>query len=361
MQQNTFEPTKILVIDDDETICMLIKTVMEPHYEINMCHSGKSAVKMVQENSPDLILLDIFLPDANGFDIMKKLKEDEMSANIPVLLMTGDDDSGMEEKGFRHGATDYIKKPFAPAILKQRAKQIIDLYHYQKSIEEEVRFQTERSNRLTVEMMLVLSKTVDMKDHYTDGHSRRVAALCAEIGRRLGKTIREQVELYEIGLLHDIGKIGVNETILRKNTRLTDDEFTEIKQHTIKGYEILQEIKDMPKLCEGARWHHERFDGTGYPDGLKGEEIPEAARITCIADCYDAMTSTRTYSVPKEQTQVRSEIVRCQGTWFDPRIADVMLAMIDEDTEYRMNETITGNDIWKEHDKLWNFVNLSVL
>lgn len=226
-------------------------------------------------------------------------------------------------------------------------------YQYEEKLEKEVDRQTRRSKRLTREMMSTLSKTVDTKDHYTDGHSRRVAAICAEIGRRMGKSDREQVELYEIGLLHDIGKIGIHEDIIHKSTRLTDDEFSAVKAHTIKGYEILKEITDMPELSEGARWHHERFNGTGYPDGLKEYEIPERARIACIADCYDAMTSTRTYSVPKKQSDVRAEIERCRGTWFDPQIADVMLAMIDEDTDYRMNETAEVNDVWKNYDRLW--------
>ena len=226
-------------------------------------------------------------------------------------------------------------------------------YEYEEKLEKEVDRQTRRSKRLTREMMFTLSRTVDTKDHYTDGHSRRVAAICAEIGRRMGKSDREQVELYEIGLLHDIGKIGIHEDIIHKSTRLTDDEFAAVKAHTVKGYEILKEISDMPELSEGARWHHERFNGTGYPDGLKEYEIPERARIACIADFYDAMTSTRTYSVPKKQSDVHAEIERCRGTWFDPQIADVMLAMIDEDKDYRMNETADVNDVWKNYDRLW--------
>ena len=226
-------------------------------------------------------------------------------------------------------------------------------YEYEEKLEKEVDRQTRRSKRLTREMMFTLSRTVDTKDHYTDGHSRRVAAICAEIGRRMGKSDREQVELYVIGLLHDIGKIGIHEDIIHKSTRLTDDEFAAVKAHTVKGYEILKEISDMPELSEGARWHHERFNGTGYPDGLKEYEIPERARIACIADFYDAMTSTRTYSVPKKQSDVHAEIERCRGTWFDPQIADVMLAMIDEDKDYRMNETADVNDVWKNYDRLW--------
>ena len=232
--------------------------------------------------------------------------------------------------------------------------QYVNMLEKQKeAIEKEVRRQTHRIRRLSREMMLSLSKTVDTKDHYTDGHSRRVAALCAEIGRRLNKSDEEQVELYEIGLLHDIGKIGVHEDIINKSTRLTDDEFASVKDHPIKGYEILKEIKDMPNLWQGARWHHEHFDGSGYPDGIKGEEIPEAARITCVADCYDAMTSTRSYSKPRSQAEVRAEVERCKGTWFDPVVADALLSMIDEDKDYEMNEKADGSRIWKEYDRLW--------
>ncbi|MBR4725815.1 MAG: HD domain-containing protein [Lachnospiraceae bacterium] len=344
---------RVLVVDDDETICELVRSLMEPVYEIGVTLSGKDAVRRATEFIPDLILLDIHLSDADGFAIMDELKKSEKVADIPVLLLTGDNDTVTEENGFKRGASDYVRKPFAPDVLRVRAKRIIDLHHYQKSIEDEVKRQTELSRRLTREMMLALSKTVDTKDHYTDGHSRRVAAICAEIGRRLGKTQLDQIKLYEVGLLHDIGKIGIHDDIIRKNTRLTDDEFAIVKAHTVKGYQILKEITDMPKLCEGAHHHHEKYNGSGYPDGLAGEAIPEEARIACIADCYDAMTSTRTYSTPRKQEDVRAEILRCRGTWFDPKITDVMLGMIDEDSEYRMNENADGGDVWKEYDRLW--------
>ncbi len=354
VRENRFlERSRIFVIDDDETVCSMIGSILSPLYETEISLTGTDAVKRITEYDPDLVILDIHLSDGNGFEIMDGLKKEDRTAAIPVLLVTGDDDNQTEENAFRRGASDFIRKPFAPDILKQRTKRIIELYHYQRSIEDEVRKQTGRSKRLSREMMLALSKTVDTKDHYTDGHSRRVAAMSAEIARRLGKSADEQVEIFEIGLLHDIGKIGVHEDIIHKETRLTDDEFSEIKAHTLKGDEILKEITDMPRLRQGARWHHEHFDGKGYPDGLKGNDIPEAARIVCVADCYDAMTSTRTYSVPKKQSEVRAEIERCKNTWFDPVIADVMLAMIDEDKEYRMNEKADISGIWKEYDRLW--------
>lgn len=192
--------------------------------------------------------------------------------------------------------------------------------------------------RLTREMMLALSKTVDAKDHYTNGHSQRVADYAREIARRMGKNPEEQEKIYEMGLLHDIGKIGVSEEIINKTSRLTDEEFAKIKEHTVIGSAILRQISAMPELSDGARSHHERYDGRGYPDGLKGNEIPETARIICLADCYDAMTSTRTYSKPKAQEAVRAEILRCKGSQFDPVIADVMISMIDDDPEYTMHE-----------------------
>ena len=226
-----------------------------------------------------------------------------------------------------------------------------DLYMYQSGLKQEVGRQTERADRLSLEMMIALSKTVDAKDHYTNGHSGRVAEYSAELARRMGKSEEEQEKIYEMGLMHDIGKIGISEEIINKTSRLTDEEFDEIKKHTVVGYDILSAITEMPELAIGARYHHERYDGKGYPDGLSGKDIPEAARIICLADCYDAMTSTRTYSEPKTQQEVRAEIVRCSGTQFDPDIAQVMIQMIDDDIEYKMNEQ-GGARVWKNRDKL---------
>ena len=198
--------------------------------------------------------------------------------------------------------------------------------------------QEQKSAHLTQGFMLALAKAVDAKDHYTSGHSERVAQYAKEIARRLGKSEKEQEEIYTMGLLHDIGKIGVSEAIINKKGRLTDEEFAEIKTHPLKGYEILQNVKEIPELATGARWHHERYDGRGYPDGLSGETIPEEARIIAVADAYDAMTSKRAYSDVRPQAQVRSEIERCKGSQFDPKMADAMLSMIDNDVEYKMHE-----------------------
>nr|MCR4892994.1 HD domain-containing protein [Lachnospiraceae bacterium] len=166
----------------------------------------------------------------------------------------------------------------------------------------------------------------------------RVACYATMLSAKLGMSESEQKEIYELGLLHDVGKIGVHEDIINKPSRLTDEEFEQIKAHTTVGYEILTTITELPSLATGARWHHEKYDGTGYPDGKKGEDIPLAARIICVADCYDAMTSSRSYSDPRPQEKVRAEFERCKGKQFDPEIADLMIALIDADKDYCMNE-----------------------
>lgn len=141
-----------------------------------------------------------------------------------------------------------------------------------------------------------------------------------------------------MALLHDIGKIGVSEAVINKRARLTEEEYAEIKQHPLIGYEILSHVQDVPRLSTGARWHHERYDGTGYPDGLAGDNIPPEARIICVADAYDAMTSKRTYSGVRPQQEVRDEILNRAGSQFDPDYARIMARMIEEDTDYNMRE-----------------------
>ena len=198
--------------------------------------------------------------------------------------------------------------------------------------------QEQKTAHLTKDFMMALAKAVDAKDHYTSGHSIRVAKYSREIARRMGMSPEEQEDIYTLGLLHDIGKIGVPESIINKNGKLTDEEFETIKEHPVMGYDILKNVKELPSLAVGARWHHERYNGRGYPDGLSGESIPLEARIIGVADAYDAMTSNRAYSSVRPQEQVRAEIERCKGSQFDPVIADVMISIMDDDKDYRLHE-----------------------
>jgi putative two-component system response regulator len=165
-----------------------------------------------------------------------------------------------------------------------------------------------------------------------------VAQYAREIARRAGYSRENQEHIYIMGLLHDVGKIGVPDAVINKPARLTDEEFLLIKTHPIQGAKILQTIEEMPQLATGARYHHERYDGKGYPDGLAGLEIPEEARIIGVADAYDAMTSNRSYRRSMSQEEVREQIVQGMGTQFDPHFAEIMLEMMDEDADYQMRE-----------------------
>ena len=209
---------------------------------------------------------------------------------------------------------------------------------YQDEIIIKQQAQLTMSEHFSLQMVTTLAGTVDAKDSYTKGHSNRVAAYSKEIARRMGKDEDFQKKIYYMGILHDIGKIGIPDAIINKNGRLTSEEFMVIRTHPGIGADVLKNITDMPTLYYGARWHHERFDGTGYPDGLRGKDIPLEARIIAVADAYDAMTSKRSYRDSLPQEKVRSEIISGRGTQFDPVIADVMLSMITEDVDFRMKE-----------------------
>ena len=213
-----------------------------------------------------------------------------------------------------------------------------ELLHFQHHLEEEVEIKTRENESLSFHVVLTLADAIDAKDRYTNGHSRRVATYSREIAKRAGYSLEQQDEIYMMGLLHDVGKIGIPDAVINKPGRLTNDEFEIIKLHPQVGARILDNIKEMPKLAIGAHWHHERFDGRGYPDGLKGYDIPEEARIIAVSDAYDAMTSNRSYRNIMQQSKVRSEIENGSGVQFDPKFASIMLSMIDDDKNYEMKE-----------------------
>ncbi len=191
---------------------------------------------------------------------------------------------------------------------------------------------------MNIQVVSALAAAIDAKDNYTNGHSSRVAEYARMIAARAGYSKAEQDEIYLMGLLHDVGKIGVPDEVINKPTSLTAEEFALIRKHPVIGNSILGSIKERPKLATGARWHHERYDGGGYPDGIAGEQIPEEARIIAVADAYDAMTSRRSYRDAMPRDKVRSEIENGIAKQFDPRFARIMLQMMDEDTDYSMRE-----------------------
>ena len=194
----------------------------------------------------------------------------------------------------------------------------------------------ERLDQLNTNIIRALSYTIDAKDRYTSGHSQRVADYSLAIAKRMGKSEADQKIIYYAGLLHDVGKIRVSEEVINKSAKLTEEEFNQIRIHPVSGYHILKDIHEDIRIAYGAKYHHERYDGKGYPNALEGENIPEIARIIGVADAYDAMASNRSYRDALPQEIVRSEIEKGKGKQFDARIADIMLQMIDEDTNYNM-------------------------
>lgn len=342
---NIAKKDNILVVDDDKMNLAIVHKMLGIRYDVTCVSSGMDAISYLNNNVPDMILLDLHMPEMSGLEVLEKIREQDKLSDIPVVFLTADNDRKTEIDIFKAGAMDFIQKPFIAEVVIQRISRILELYHYQKSLQQEVDRKTaelRESNRKVTnvlsQMIMALGSAIDAKDAYTNGHSERVARYSGELARRMGKSTQEINDIYYIGLLHDIGKIGIPDYIINKAGKLTEEEYELIKNHPNIGADILSSITEMPGISFGAHWHHERFDGKGYPDGLAGEDIPEVARIICVADAYDTMTSKRVYRDILPQKVARDEILKGRGTQFDPVIADYMLEMIDEDTEYQLHE-----------------------
>lgn len=217
--------------------------------------------------------------------------------------------------------------------------------YFQRKIRQTLK-QEEQYKKITLESIEAIARTIDVKDSYTNGHSRRVGYYSREIAKAMGLDDKEVENIFYTALLHDIGKIGIPISIINKPSRLDDNEFATMKTHTSKGGKILKDISTIPGIVEGAMYHHERYDGTGYPKGLKGEEIPLIARIICCADCFDAMATKRSYKEPCSKEYIINEFKRCSGSQFDPEIAKIMVKLIEEDKF----KTIMEEDLKRKND-----------
>ena len=333
----------VVVVDDDKTNLKTAGVILS---RSNMRVSAFKAAPVLfdflrQGNRPDLILLDIIMPECDGFEALKQIRllEKELHIEeIPVIFLTANEDLDAETRGLSLGAMDFIKKPFVPDVLVMRVRHIIDLVRLQRNLSSQVEVKTREVADLSLQVVLAMADVIDAKDTYTNGHSIRVAKYSKMIAARYGYSEKAQSDLYMTALLHDVGKVSVPLQVMNKKEKLTPEEFAYIKNHPVVGAGILSNIKAMPLLSVGARSHHERYDGTGYPDGLKGTDIPEEARIIAVADAYDAMSSYRIYRDKLPQEEVRSEIVNGKGSQFDPVFADIMLEMMEEDKDYSMSE-----------------------
>ena len=330
----------VYIVDDDiANLKMAGHILSKKGMRVSALKSGQALLDFIRANdAPDLILLDIMMPELDGFGTLERLRRMKGCQDVPVIFLTGDEDADTETRGLRLGAMDFIKKPFVPEVLMLRIRHIIDLVRLQRDLSSEVARKTDEIKKLSLSIVETLAEAIDAKDAYTHGHSKRVAEYAAEIARRYGYDRERCRDIYMMGLLHDVGKIGIPDAVINKPGRLTDEDYGIIKTHPAKGDRILSNIEEMPELATGARWHHERFDGHGYPDALARDSIPEEARIIAVADAYDAMTSHRSYRDVMTQEAVRAEIEKGRGRQFDAVFADIMLQMIDEDRDYRLRE-----------------------
>lgn len=318
----------ILIVDDNQMNLTLAKHALSADYDVTLVKSGFEALDFLAENSTDLILLDISMPEMDGKETMKRIREKKELKSIPIIFLTADSAPETEVQCLNDGADDFIAKPFVPQVMRSRVSRILELTDLRNDLEARLAEKTKQVELVTLNAIMAIANTIEAKDQYTSGHSIRVARCSVAIASHMGMSEDELRNLDFMALLHDIGKIGIPDAILNKPARLDDDEFAVIKKHPSIGFEILRNINTIPDLQSGALYHHERFDGAGYVSGLKGEEIPFNARIIAIADAYDAMTSDRAYRKALSSEEVIAELEKGRGKQFDPKILDAFLEML---------------------------------
>lgn len=319
----------ILVVDDSKLNLKIAENALKEYFKISTALSGLEALRFLKKEHVDLILLDIEMPILNGIETLMQIKQDDMISAIPVIFLTSITDRDVEARCLTLGAQDFIIKPFyKPAILR-RVQRVLELESLRSDLEKQVIEKTKELERLTMQTITTFANAIDAKDNYTKGHSLRVAKYSKLIAGKLGWSELGMRNLFYTALLHDIGKIGIPDYILNKTDKLTDDEYKVIMKHPEIGGHILEDVIVVPYLGIGAYSHHEKYDGTGYPNGTKAEEIPLIGRIIGVADAVDAMMSDRAYRLKLPQKKVISELKRCRGTQFDPLLADIMINILE--------------------------------
>lgn len=318
----------ILVVDDNKTSLQMARSILGESYIVLPALSGEIALRYAEKKPIDLILLDLVMPVMDGRETLNALRRIPQCVNVPVIFLTALNTQGVEVECLRLGACDFITKPFIPEVLLTRIQRTLELEAYRKDLQGRLHAKTTELENVVIESITTIANTLDAKDEYTKGHSVRVAGYAMAIAEQKNWSSEDCSALYKVALLHDIGKIGLPDAVLKKNAPLTDEEFYDVKQHTLIGANILKDISTLRNLSIGARHHHENFDGTGYPQGLKGYEIPEIARIIGVADAYDAMTSDRCYRPRMSDAIAQQRLVQSAGKQFDPEIVTIFVTML---------------------------------
>ncbi len=343
--------SKVLIVDDLELNRDMLTAILEKDYPILQADGGRKAISMIQKHQDEIavVLLDLIMPEVDGFAVLEVMRNQSWLKAIPVLVITAESKPGVESKCFEMGVSDFIKKPFDNAIVRNRVKNIVDLFSYKNQLEEKVEKQTEtlkKQYKLLVmqaeklkesntKIIDILGTVVECRNLESGEHIKRVKGFTRILAEQMmadypeyGLTKEKIDVIVSASALHDVGKIAIPDSILLKPARLTKDEYEYMKSHTTRGCEVLNNIQDVWDEAYGkvsyeiCRHHHERYDGKGYPDGLAGENIPVSAQIVGLADAYDALVSERVYKGAYSADEAFHMIVSGECGVFSPKILE---------------------------------------
>lgn len=311
---NVESKPSLLIVDDEPANLRVMKQILQDEYHLVFAKSGEEALRLAEQNQPNLILLDIMMPGMTGLEVCQSLKSNPVTNHIPVIFVTALDDDADEATGFDLGAVDYISKPVSPPRVRARVKNHLSL----------VQAELLRATRLQV--IQRLGRAAEYKDNETGMHVMRMSHFAAVIARAYGLDEERVDNLLHAAPMHDIGKIGIPDSIMLKPGKLTEEEFSIMKTHPQIGAEILgDDDSELIKLAKTVSLtHHEKWDGTGYPNGLKGEEIPIEGRITALADVFDALTSKRPYKEAWSVEDTMAYLKAQSGKQFEPKLVELL-------------------------------------
>jgi putative two-component system response regulator len=333
----------VLIVDDTPANISLLSEALIDEYNVKAATSGMKAIDICLSMPIDIILLDVMMPDMDGFETCRRLKENPLTRNIPVIFVTASGEIKDESMGFACGAVDYITKPIQAPIVRARVRTHLALYDQNRVLERLVKERTAELSKTRLEILYRLGSAGEYRDNETGLHVARVCHYSRIIGMASGLSESEAELIYYASALHDTGKIGIPDSILFKPGKLDDEEWKIMRMHCEIGHKIIgAELNSLLNASATvALTHHERWDGAGYPRGLKGSDIPVFGRIVAVVDVFDALTSERPYKKAWSVCEAVEEIKRCRGEHFDPQIVDSLLTVIPQFEAVRRQLTDT--------------------